>query len=208
MKNKLLARLALTLVLAELLLVLASWMLSTMQGVEVRSLLSGEGIRWLCGRLSDIVASPLLAWILFSGLAWGCLMQSGLPDQWKERFSKEPEKHGKPLAHRDHVAFWGVLLFSLFYLVILLLLTVVPHAILLSATGNLFPSPFSAAAVPLLALWLCLTGLLYGVLTGRYSTLSDIYQSLLSGLCSVAPLVFFYLLLAQLIATFGFMFSL
>ena len=68
MRNRLLARLAFGLLLTELLLVLVSWLLSAMPTVEVRSLLTGEGVRWLISRMCDCIASPMLAWILFAGI--------------------------------------------------------------------------------------------------------------------------------------------
>ena len=48
------------LLIAELALILLSWILSA-AGVEgVRSLLSGEGVRWFVGDFARMVASPLL----------------------------------------------------------------------------------------------------------------------------------------------------
>lgn len=61
MKTKLLQRLesvCLLLCLAEVLLVILSWLLSAMRLDEVHSLLSSEGIRWFLGNFSSMLASP------------------------------------------------------------------------------------------------------------------------------------------------------
>ena len=185
MKNKLLARLAFGLLLAELLLVLASWLLSTLPVVEARSLLSGGGIRWLMGQMSDCMATPLLVWILLLGMGIASVRQSGLLAVFKPGGPKP-----------DRIALWSVVLIA-----IALLLTAVPHAIMLSATGSLFPSPFCAALVPMFALGLCLLGMVYGVLSGRFASLTDLYEVLLSGIRSCAVVLLFYLLLSQLYFT-------
>ena len=195
MKNKLLARLAFGLLLAELLLVLASWLLSTLPVVEARSLLSGGGIRWLMGQMSDCMATPLLVWILLLGMGIAAVRQSGLLDVFRP---------GSPKP--DRIALLSVVVLFFVLVIVLLLLTAVPHAIMLSATGSLFPSPFSAALVPMIALGLCLLGMVYGVLSGRFASLTDLYEVLVSGIRSCAVVLLFYLLLSQLYFTVTFAF--
>ena len=56
--GNLLSRLALALVIAELVLVLVSWILSAAAVGSVRSLLSSEGIRWLFGHFASMLATP------------------------------------------------------------------------------------------------------------------------------------------------------
>ena len=195
MKNKLLPRLAFVLLTAELLLLLVSWLLSAMPSLEVRSLLSGEGVRWLSGRLSDSLATPLLVWILLLGMGYGTLRRSGLLSSASN-------------IRRNRIALWGVGVVLLVFVAVVILLTAVPHAIMLSVTGHLFPSPFSAALVPMLAFGLFLVSVVYGTLSGRFATLSDVYESLLTGLRSTVVFLLFYLLLAQLYFTARFAFTL
>ena len=73
-----------------------------------------------------------------------------------------------------------------------------PHAVLLSATGLLWPSPFSAAIVPMLAFGTTLLCAVYGYVAGTYCNMSDVYQSLISGIREGAPFLLFYVLLGQL----------
>ena len=65
------------LLLAEVMLIILSWLLSTAMMEGVRSLLSSQGIRWYFGSFTSIMASPLLVWLLLLLSAWGCLQQSG-----------------------------------------------------------------------------------------------------------------------------------
>ena len=63
-KTSRLGVLMLFLLIAEAVLILLSWILSAMRVDGVRSLLSGEGIRWFFGTFTSMVASPWLAWLV------------------------------------------------------------------------------------------------------------------------------------------------
>ena len=92
------------------------------------------------------------------------------------------------------------------YVVIVLLMTVSPHAVLLSASGLLWPSPFSASLVPITAFGIFLAAIFYGVVAGTFQTLSDVYESLVYGLRQCAPLLPVYILFMQLYESFRFVF--
>lgn len=202
MKSKLLPRLALALLVAEVLLLVSSWMLSAMPTAEVRSLLTGEGLRWLLGRMSESLSTPILVWIVLLGMAWGCMRQSGL----LASFSRSSSSAGGRASSRDRIALFSVLVLLACYAIVLLLLTALPHAILLSATGKLFPSPFSASIVPAISFGATLCAVVYGIVSGRLNTLNDIYQSLILGIRSVAPVLLFYILVMQIYFTVSFAF--
>ncbi len=60
------------LVLAQLLLMLVSWIWSAaVPASGVRSMLSSEGIRWFFGHFAEMLATPLLVWILLLAAAYG-----------------------------------------------------------------------------------------------------------------------------------------
>ena len=60
-------RLALVLFVAEVLLILLSWLLSAaLPASGVRSILSGQGIRWFMGHFGNILATPQLSWLLLA----------------------------------------------------------------------------------------------------------------------------------------------
>ena len=71
--------LCLSVVIAETLLVILSWLLSAMRVEGVRSLLSSEGIRWFFSSFNDLIASPVLVWFLLLLCAFGCLQKILIP---------------------------------------------------------------------------------------------------------------------------------
>jgi aminobenzoyl-glutamate transport protein len=91
-------------------------------------------------------------------------------------------------------------------LVSMALLAMIPHAVLLSATGDLWPSPFSYSLIPALSFSLCLFSIVYGTIAGTFQSLRDVYNALLYGIRWAAPLLLFYLLFIQFYETLMFVF--
>ena len=197
------SKIAFSLVVAELLLVILSWLLSATRLEGVRSLLSSEGVRWLFGSFTEMVASPLLVWLLLGLCAWGCLQRSGLLT-----FSPFHLFTFSPLTYRDKVAMRVSLVFLVLYLIVIALLTLAPHAILLSATGSLFPSAFSRSLVPIVCFGLCLVSLVFGLISGRLHGLADILEALSTGIAQGASLIIIYLFAIQLYESLRFVFNL
>ena len=184
LSRRFLAITALVLLLAELVLVLLSWILSAI-GVEgVRSLLSSEGIRWFVGGFTDMVVSPLYR-------------KSGLTSLADSSYQ---------MTYRDKTALRVAIVFLLVYVAVILMLTIIPHAILLSATGSLFPSPFSRSIVPLTAFGISLVSIIYGMMSGRLRGFTDILYALSLGISSGAPLFVLYILFIQFISSIRFVF--
>jgi len=186
--------LAFALLIAEILLALVSWLLNAAYPVSgIRSLLSGEGIRWFFGLFSDLMATPQLVWIVLFSMAYGSLLQSRLLTSGK--------------SYRESWARWMALLVVGVVLVTMLLLTATPHAVLLSATGNLWPSPFSASLMPVVAFTVLLGSAVYGFVAGTFDTLSDLYDALLMGIRCGAPFLLFYILVMQIVRSLFFVFG-
>ena len=195
MKSRVVAYLSLALLVLEVVLVFVSWLLSATMTAGVRSLLSAEGIRWLLGHFVDILLSPVLVWLLLLAMAWGCLQRSRLLGAIIHR-----DSYSQRFALRATIAL------AIIYIGVVLWLSVVPHAVLLSATGGLWPSPFSRAFIPLLSLGIILMSISYGVLSRSFSSLSQVTDSMASGIASAAPLFLLYVLLMQLIESIRFVF--
>ena len=191
MKSRL-AILGVGLLIAEVALILISWILSATMTGDMRTLLSGEGLRWLFGTFTDMLASPLLVWLVLLLMAIGCMRTSGILNR----------QH----SYRDRMALRMAAAFLLIYIVIILLLTLPPHAVLLSATGSLFPSAFSSSLVPIIAFGLVLVSVAFGVMSGRLRTLEDILDSLSDGIRRGAPLFILYVLLIQFVESLRFVF--
>ena len=190
--------LCLVTVIAETLLVILSWLLSAMRVEGVRSLLSSEGIRWFFSSFSDLVASPVLVCLLVLMCALGCLQKSRMTTIFSGK---------KSINFRDRLALYVALAFLLIYVVIILLLTLMPHAILLSATGHLFPSAFSRSLVPIIAFGISIFSVAFGLMSGVMRNLSDILQALSFGIAKGAPLLVFYLFAVQLVGCPRFVFG-
>ena len=183
----------LILFLSEALLFILSWLLSATRM---------EGVR------STLFASPLLVWLLLCLIAWGSLRKSGLI-----RFFTFSPSHpftfspSHSFTFRDRLALRVSLVFLVIYLVILALLTLTPHAILLSATGHLFPSAFSRSLVPVIAFGVCLVSVTFGLVSGRLRSLADILDALSNGIARGASLIVIYLFAIQLFESIRFVFG-
>ena len=188
-----LPHIAFLLLAAQVLLMLVSWLLSAaIPASGVRSLLSSEGLRWFLGHFSDVLGTPVLLCLLLLLMAYGCLRGCGI---LRYRSS-----------YRQNRALMITLFLSVVYVAVVVLLVMMPHAILLSATGTLWPSPFSAAIVPLLAFGITLLSAVYGYVAGSYRNMSDIYQSTINGIRNGAPFLLFYVLIGQLYYSLKFIF--
>ena len=186
-------RLCIVLGVLQVLLVLASWLVSAvMPDTSMRSLLSPEGIRWFFGSFADVLATPCLVWLLLLAMSGGCL--------WRSRLMLGPQ------TFRDKTALRTTVAVLLVYIVIVLLLTVVPHAILLSATGRLLSSPFSRAVIPIVAFGILLVASVYGRMSGHLSSLSAVFDAMSYGVSRCAPLFVLYVVLVQLYASLRFVF--
>lgn len=184
--KKLIPYIALLLFGAEVILIFLSWLLSAaLPNSGIRSMLSGEGLRWFLGRFGNILATPQLSWLLLLAIALGCLKCCGL---WE---------HSTRFNYRERRAILmggGGLMICI---IAVLMLTLMPHAVLLSATGSFVPSPFSYSLIPVTTFSICVFSIVYGVIAGKFQSLRDVYDSLLYGIRWAAPCFFFYILLIQ-----------
>lgn len=180
--KRLIPYIALALAAGELLLVLGSWILSAALPMSgIRSMLSGEGIRFFLGHFADLLATPVLVWVLLLAMTYGVVLRSGILSGRR--------------SFRSSRARLTASLFAAAYLAVVLLMTLVPHAVLLSASGTLWPSPFSASLVPLIAFGLAMVAAVYGIVAGTITSLADIYDSFVDGLRRAAALLPICLLL-------------
>ena len=195
--KRLLAYLVLALALAEVVLVLASWLLSATMAGNVRSLLSSEGVRWFFGGFTAMLASPWLVWLVLLAIAGGCLWQSGIVSIRLPLSS---------LHYRQRVALRTALILLVIYVAAILALTLVPHAVLLSATGRLFPSPFSRAFVPIVSFGVLLVSVAYGWASGSFRSIASIVSAMSTGIAAAAPLFILYVVFVQFYESLRFVF--
>ncbi len=193
--RKIVAYTALGLIIGELALILMSWFLTATMTDGVRSLLSGEGIRFFFGSFTQMLLQPVLVWMLLLSMAVGCLRGSGM----LKAFRREEFRRRLTALRLS-----AVLL--LVMLAVVVALSYMPHAVLLSATGTFWPSPFSRALVPIVAFAIVVLAAFYGLMTRHFLSFADVCQAMAHGLAQWAPLFVLYVLAAQFIASFHYVF--
>jgi len=186
----------------QILLVLVSWIInSASPELPVRSLLSSEGIRWFFGHFTENMATPLLVWILLLSISYGMFASCGLKEVFKALCLN------KKLMSRQRFSLWLVFFMFIIYMCVIVALTCIPNAILLSATGHLFPGSFSKSIVPVVAFGIMIFSLIYGTVSGTMTSLTDILRAMKNGIIRIRSLLIIYILAAQFYFSLLFVFS-
>lgn len=202
MKSKFWAWLTFVLAALQILLILVSWIISSAtQQTYVHSLLSSEGIRWFMGRFSENLATPVLVWLLLIAIAYGVFSTSGLAQAIADLI------HGKRLSYRQRFALTVSTVLLVLVLAVVFYLTCTSHAVLLSATGTLFPSSFSRALIPIAAFTVTILSIVYGLLSARYLSWTQAFQGMTEGIRQTLPLWVVYIFAAQLIQSLLYVFT-
>lgn len=198
--GKYIARLALVLGVFQLIAVLGSWIFKAVNPeLPIRSLLSAEGIRWMVGSIGDNLAGRGLVWLLLGSMAFGSVKFCGIldvPRKWKA------------MSFWDHFGLMVALAELLVIVVLTLLLTVLPHAVLLGVTGNLYPSSFSKSLFFIVCLSVCFISVSFGVVSSRLRSLEEVCDCLVAGIAYTLPLWLIYVLAIELYASLQFIFVL
>ena len=198
--GKYIARLALVLGVFQLIAVLGSWIFKAVNPeLPIRSLLSAEGIRWMVGSIGDNLAGRGLVWLLLGSMAFGSVKFCGIldvPRKWKA------------MSFWDRFGVMVALAELLVIVVLALLLTVLPHAVLLGVTGNLYPSSFSKSLFFIVCLSVCFISVSFGVVSSRLRSLEEVCDCLVAGIAYTLPLWLIYVLAIELYASLQFIFVL
>ena len=195
MRNKIGGWLALGLVCLQILLGLVSWILTAAMPEQfMRSLLSAEGIRWFFGNFVENLNSPLLVWLLLVALAYGALHDSGL-------LSFERSEY------RQRIALRLVLLEFIVLTLLMLVLTIAPHAILLNVMGGLMGSSFSRSILPYVCFSVIVMSVSFGMMSDKLKGVGDVFQALSSGIGKAAPFFLIYVLAVQLYCSMMYLFQ-
>ncbi len=202
MMNKVANIILLIEMLLHILLVISSLFFSS-AGYPINNILSPEGLRWsFLNAVSNVLREPLVYLIGFF-FSWGVFRRSGLDKALLRLFLG---MKGAPFSFRQRRALWFVLLLFLLFVVMLLVLVLLPHGILVSVTGNVFPSPFSTGLIPTCMLALVLISITYGVIGNTLRTFHEVVQSVYSGLGEYAGWILVYLVGAQFYACLMYIF--
>ncbi len=214
MRNKL-GYIVLVLLVAQLTLILLSWLVTAaFPELPMRSVLSSEGIRWFFGSFVSNQLSPLLIYFIMAVMAVGACVRSRLYDALRETLSNTrsslttSSNHQHKVHYREKVGLRIALVEFIVYVIIMILLTAIPHAILLSVTGQLFPSSFSSSFIPSLSLIIIIMSLTYGVASGTIDSVAKMHKVLVGGLEVGSRLVPTYVVGIQLYMSIRYVFIL
>ena len=214
MRNKL-GYIVLVLLVAQLALILLSWLVTAaFPELPMRSVLSSEGIRWFFGSFVSNQLSPLLIYFIMAVMAVGACVRSRLYDALHETLSNTrsslttSSNHQHKVHYREKVGLRIALVEFIVYVIIMVLLTAIPHAILLSVTGQLFPSSFSSSFIPSLSLIIIIMSLTYGVASGTIDSVAKMHKVLVGGLEVGSRLVPTYVVGIQLYMSIRYVFIL
>ncbi|WP_346748053.1 AbgT family transporter [Prevotella jejuni] len=214
MRNKL-GYIVLVLLVSQLALILLSWLVTAaFPELSMRSMLSSEGIRWFFGSFVSNQLSPLLIYFIMAVMAVGACVRSRLYDALRETLSNTRSSlttssdHQHKVHYREKVGLRIALVEFIVYVIIMVLLTAIPHAILLSVTGQLFPSSFSSSFIPSLSLIIIIMSLTYGVASGTIDSVAKMHKVLVGGLEVGSRLVPTYVVGIQLYMSIRYVFIL
>jgi len=214
MRNKL-GYIVLVLLVSQLALILLSWLVTAaFPELPMRSVLSSEGIRWFFGSFVSNQLSPLLICFIMAVMAVGACVRSRLYDALRETLSNTrsslttSSNHQHKVHYREKVGLRIALVEFIVYVIIMVLLTAIPHAILLSVTGQLFPSSFSSSFIPSLSLIIIIMSLTYGVASGTIDSVAKMHKVLVGGLEVGSRLVPTYVVGIQLYMSIRYVFIL
>lgn len=201
-KRKVLPWSVVVLALLQAAVVLFSWIVTSVwPSAELRSVLSGEGVRWYFGNFVNNMSCPLLVWLLLIFMAYGTYSRSGL----KEAICSL--RRGERLAYRCRHAVYTVAVVACVMVFVIVMLAFVPHAVLLGVSGGLFPSAFSSALVPIITFSVTVLSIIYGMASGWLTHVGDIFNSLYAGVVMFAPFLPVYVLAVQLYYMVMFVFA-
>lgn len=186
MYKKVLAYLALSLGIAEVVVILVSWLLTAaMPESFTHSLTSPEGIRWFMGHFGDHLTSVWLVWLVLISITIGVVKQSRV-------------LHFDHTQYRQRTALRLMLIELCISAGIMLALTLLPHAILLNAVGTLFPGPFTHSLIPYICFSVMVMGMSYGIMSESIKGISQVYDAMNQGIRLLSPCFLFYILVMQL----------
>lgn len=186
MYKKVLAYLALSLGIAEVVVILVSWLLTAaMPESFTHSLTSPEGIRWFMGHFVDHLISVWLVWLVLISITIGVVKQSRV-------------LHFDHTQYRQRTALRLMLIELCISTGIMLALTLLPHAILLNAVGTLFPGPFTHSLIPYICFSVMVMSMSYGIMSESIKGISQVYDAMNQGIRLLSPCFLFYILVMQL----------
>lgn len=134
-----------------------------------------------------------LAGVAIADQAWGTLRASGLLN-YDHRVYRQ--RNALRLVCLEFALFIGVML----------LLTLIPHAILLNVMGGYASSSFSRSILPYICFMIIVMALSFGVISQRLNGIEAMGEAMADGVRLSAPLFIIYILVIQLYSSVDYLF--
>lgn len=177
---------------ASILLIITSWVIAAVNpNTHIRSLIGGEGLRWIFGSFVSNISSPFLVWLLLGGMARGLCVYSGLIKNFRTM--------QKASSDYNRMAFHIVILLTILMIAVLALLAFFPHSFLLSAMGTLRNSSVASFVVPYLAFVVAIDSIVYGIIIGTFHSIVYVFKVACSGIASIAHYIIMYMCVIEFI---------
>lgn len=178
-------------------LVLFSWVgniygLGLPDGTVIPNLLSEEAVRWFVRHSIDNISAAPVVEVLLIMIMVGALRSSRLLAAFGRR--------GTLVGHRHHHALY-MALGILIVCVGVVLAGIVPGGGLLSVTGHIEGGPFASGWLFLLMGVVCIPCIVYGCMSGQWSTKEELFAGLVSGITACANYFLTLMVASLLVAT-------
>lgn len=187
---------ALILIVLQTILIFGSWIVSAaIPDSQIRPLIGAGGLRWFFSSFTEDMASPILVYIILITLTVNVFINSGMCELFSLKRKMNMQKK---------LALNVVLVELCTFIVLIVLLTAMPHAVLLSVTGELFPSSFSKGLIPMLCFIVTILSISYGLVSGCIKGVYDIWDSMTTGVNFLPAVCFVYILLLQFVSSLSY----
>lgn len=206
MKSRKIVSIATILLLeAELFIIIGSWVGSVLfPDSGIVSMISSEGVRWLVGSFAGMLSTPYIIYIILIGMTLGIIRSSGfVADMRRKRAGASTDEEVKDVManYSERLAVRLALATLTLGIIVILLLTLLPHAILLNSNGDVFNSSFSRGIIPMLCLVISISAGIYGLCTSHITLRHSIADAFAYGIARISPLILLYILVAQIYFT-------
>lgn len=187
---------AFILIVLQTILIFGSWIVSAaIPDSQIRPLIGAGGLRWFFSSFTEDMASPILVYIILITLTVNVFINSGMCELFSLKRKMNMQKKFA----------LNVVLVELFtFIVLIVLLTAIPHAVLLSVTGELYPSSFSKGLIPMLCFIVTILSTSYGLVSGSLRGVYDIWNSITTGINFLPAVCFVYILLFQFVSSLSY----
>lgn len=192
--NKLLKRLPL-IMLACIPLVAFLSLIGGVYGVNVRSLVGSDGLRWSVSHCVLNIGMARFQYVIFALIGLGVLVESGLPAVARGHWSLKQRR-----------AFMLTVIVVVICTSLILGMILFRGGPLLSAVGTVANSSFLEGLPGMIILLMILAGNVYGYTSGRFVSLADTIDAHVSLLRAMAPYFLTLVIASELVACIRYVF--